>query len=64
LDPPHARHIIIDPFQESAWSNVGWDLLCAAGLDSIATLNDHGRRRAQRQFGNPLQGPTAADRPG
>jgi predicted O-methyltransferase YrrM len=38
VDPLHARHIMIDPFQESAWSNVGWDLLCAAGLDSIATL--------------------------
>lgn len=36
--PPHPRHVIIDPFQEHAWSNVGWDLLCAAGLDSIATL--------------------------
>jgi predicted O-methyltransferase YrrM len=37
-DPPHPRHVIIDPFQESAWSNVGWDLLRSAGLDSIATL--------------------------
>jgi predicted O-methyltransferase YrrM len=35
---PRPRHIIIDPFQERAWSNVGWDLLCSAGLDSIATL--------------------------
>lgn len=32
------RHVIIDPFQESAWSNVGWELMCAAGLDSIARL--------------------------
>jgi predicted O-methyltransferase YrrM len=38
LEPPHPRHVIIDPFQESAWSNVGWNLLCSAGLDSIATL--------------------------
>ncbi|GGW29733.1 class I SAM-dependent methyltransferase [Streptomyces griseoloalbus] len=35
---PHPRHVIIDPFQERAWSNVGWDLLCSAGLDSIASL--------------------------
>lgn len=38
VDPPHPQHIVIDPFQQSAWSNVGWDLLRAAGLDSIATL--------------------------
>lgn len=38
VDPPHPRHVIIDPFQELAFSNVGWDLLCAAGLDPIATL--------------------------
>ena len=36
--PPHPRHVVIDPFQESAWSNVGWDLLCSAGLEAIATL--------------------------
>lgn len=35
---PQARHIVIDPFQEQAFANVGWDLLCAAGLDSIASL--------------------------
>jgi predicted O-methyltransferase YrrM len=38
VDPPHPRHIVIDPFQEQAYANVGWDLLCAAGLDSIASL--------------------------
>jgi predicted O-methyltransferase YrrM len=38
IDPPHPRHVVIDPFQESAWSNVGWELLRSAGLDSIATL--------------------------
>ncbi|MEU6577335.1 class I SAM-dependent methyltransferase [Streptomyces sp. NPDC046805] len=32
------RHVIIDPFQERDWSNVGWELLCSAGLDSIASL--------------------------
>jgi hypothetical protein len=38
IDPPHPRHVVIDPFQESVWSNVGWELLCSAGLDAIATL--------------------------
>jgi predicted O-methyltransferase YrrM len=38
LDPPHPRHIVIDPFQECTWSNVGWESLRSAGLDSIATL--------------------------
>jgi hypothetical protein len=38
VDPPHPRHVVIDPFQESAWFNVGWDLLRSAGLDSIARL--------------------------
>lgn len=38
LDPPVPRHVVIDPFQERAFSNVGWDLLRSAGLDSIATL--------------------------
>ncbi len=32
------RHIVIDPFQQQAFANVGWDLLCCAGLDSITTL--------------------------
>ncbi len=35
---PAPRHIVIDPFQQQAYSGVGWDLLRAAGLDSIATL--------------------------
>jgi predicted O-methyltransferase YrrM len=35
---PHPRHIVIDPFQRQAFADVGWDLLCAAGLDSVATL--------------------------
>jgi predicted O-methyltransferase YrrM len=38
VDPPHPQHIIIDPFQECVWSNVGWDELRSAGLDSVATL--------------------------
>ena len=32
------RHIVIDPFQREAFANVGWDLLCSAGLDAVATL--------------------------
>jgi predicted O-methyltransferase YrrM len=35
---PRPRHIVIDPFQEQAFSNAGWDVLRSAGLDSIATL--------------------------
>lgn len=38
VNPPRPRHVIIDPFQECDWSNAGWDLLCSAGLDSIASL--------------------------
>ncbi|MET7936913.1 class I SAM-dependent methyltransferase [Streptomyces sp. NPDC005322] len=38
VNPPHPRHVIIDPFQERVWSNVGWDLLRSAGLESIASL--------------------------
>jgi predicted O-methyltransferase YrrM len=38
VNPPRPRHIIIDPFQERDWSNVGWDLLRSAELDSIASL--------------------------
>ena len=32
------RHIVIDPFQRQAFADVGWDVLCSAGLDSITTL--------------------------
>lgn len=35
---PLPRHVVIDPFQESEYSDAGWDLLCSAGLDAIATL--------------------------
>ena len=38
VDAPAARHVIIDPFQHSTYAGVGWDLMRAAGLDSIATL--------------------------
>jgi predicted O-methyltransferase YrrM len=35
---PRPRHVVIDPFQQQAFADVGWDLLCSAGLDSIAGL--------------------------
>jgi predicted O-methyltransferase YrrM len=35
---PRPRHIVIDPFQECGYSNVGWDLLRSAGLDSTGRL--------------------------
>ncbi|MFF0792599.1 class I SAM-dependent methyltransferase [Streptomyces spiralis] len=38
VNGPLPRHVVIDPFQEREYSNAGWDLLCSAGLDSIATL--------------------------
>lgn len=37
-DPPRPRHVIIDPYQERAFGNVGWGLICDAGLDPITTL--------------------------
>jgi predicted O-methyltransferase YrrM len=38
VDAPQPRHIVIDPFQELVFSNIGWDLLRAAGLDPITDL--------------------------
>jgi Methyltransferase domain len=38
VDALHPRHIVIDPFQQQAFNNVGSDLLRSAGLDSITTL--------------------------
>ena len=35
---PAPRHVVIDPFQEQGFHNVGWDLLRSAGLDTIADL--------------------------
>lgn len=32
------RHLILDPFQDSAWHDAGWTALCEAGLEGIATL--------------------------
>jgi len=31
-------HVIIDPMQATEWSNVGWQMLQSAGLDTIARL--------------------------
>jgi predicted O-methyltransferase YrrM len=33
-----ARHVVIDPFQVSAYSNVGWELLRSAGLGATSRL--------------------------
>ena len=35
---PGSLHVIIDPLQATAWSNVGRDLLYAAGLESIVRI--------------------------
>jgi predicted O-methyltransferase YrrM len=35
---PRPLHVVIDPFQATDWSNVGWELLRSAGLDSTARL--------------------------
>ncbi|MGW5768682.1 class I SAM-dependent methyltransferase [Streptomyces longwoodensis] len=32
------RHVVIDPFQHTAYEGVGWELLCSAGLDGVAEL--------------------------
>lgn len=34
----HIVHIIIDPYQESAYHNAGWSSLAEAGLDQICRL--------------------------
>jgi predicted O-methyltransferase YrrM len=34
----NASHIVIDPFQETAYGNVGWDALNAAGLAAQTTF--------------------------
>ncbi|MEE6258446.1 class I SAM-dependent methyltransferase [Plantactinospora sonchi] len=38
VDRPEPRHVIIDAYQESAWSNVGWELMRSVGLDRNARL--------------------------
>jgi predicted O-methyltransferase YrrM len=37
-DATDVSHIVIDPFQASAYDNVGWDALIAAGLADYTTL--------------------------
>ncbi|GIJ60212.1 class I SAM-dependent methyltransferase [Virgisporangium aurantiacum] len=32
------RHVIVDPFQDTAFSDVGWEQLRSAGLDTVAEL--------------------------
>ncbi|WP_107059322.1 class I SAM-dependent methyltransferase [Streptomyces sp. NRRL F-5126] len=38
VNRPFPRHVVIDPLQEREYANTGWQLMCSAGLDSIATL--------------------------
>ncbi|MFF8285106.1 class I SAM-dependent methyltransferase [Streptomyces albus] len=35
---PNPRHVVIDPFQYTAYDGAGWELLLSAGLDDIAEL--------------------------
>jgi predicted O-methyltransferase YrrM len=37
---PEARHLVIDPYQRSAFNDVGWELLCSAELDAIVVRVD------------------------
>ncbi len=37
-DGPNVNHVVIDPFQATAYDNVGWDALCSAGLADRTTL--------------------------
>jgi hypothetical protein len=32
---PRPQHVIIDPFQETEWHDVGWQLLRSAGLEPM-----------------------------
>lgn len=38
IGSPNPRHVVIDPFQYTAYDGVGWELLRSAGLDGIAEL--------------------------
>jgi len=38
VDARRPLHVIIDPMQTTEWSNVGWQMLRSAGLDTIARL--------------------------
>jgi predicted O-methyltransferase YrrM len=38
VDAERPLHLLIDPFQATEWSNVGWQVLQSAGLDAIARL--------------------------
>lgn len=37
-NPEGAYHVVIDPFQLSEYFNVGWELMCASGLETISRL--------------------------
>lgn len=40
-DAPNPQHLIIDPYQHDAFTNVGWDLLRNAGLESTTSLYEN-----------------------
>lgn len=37
-DQSRPLHVIVDPFQETVWENVGWKLIESSGLDQFARL--------------------------
>jgi predicted O-methyltransferase YrrM len=38
LHRPAPRHVVIDPFQDEAYRDVGWELMTGAGLGGVAEL--------------------------
>ena len=38
VDATRPLHVVIDPMQATAWSNVGWEMLRDAGLDTTTRL--------------------------
>lgn len=53
-----AGHILIDPYQDSEFGDVGWELLTTAGLGSVCTLL---REPSQLALPELLRGGTAVD---
>jgi predicted O-methyltransferase YrrM len=49
-DARQPLHVIIDPLQATHWSNVGWQVLQAAGLGTVARLVDRPSSMALAQL--------------